>query len=186
MVNDALRYNNPELRVLVKERLKCDPTKPSGLVWKLPVNNGRMKVGQMAGALDVTCGVYYISINNKRYKAHNLVLILHDVIFGEGQTGDHIDGNKLNNSIDNLHLVNQKKQIYRNRHRNKILYTYTSWDKVLEKYKSSYCDPSTWEFFFVGYFVDAYDAHTAACDHMQQHNPQIPCKRQPPFSLSQP
>ena len=58
--------------------------------------------------------------------------------------------------------------------------------KVLEKYKSSYCDPSTWEFFFVGYFADAYDAHTAACDHMQQHNPQIPCKRQPPFSLSQP
>lgn len=186
MVNDALLYNNPELRVLVKERLKCDPTKPSGLVWKLCVGNGKVKVGQMAGSLDVTCGIYRISINNKLYKAHNIVLILHDVIFKENETGGHIDGNKLNNSIDNLHLVNHKEQIYKNRHHNTILYPYTSWDKVMRRYKSSYCDPSTWEFFFVGYFVDAYDAHTAACDHMQQHNPEIPCKRQPPFSPSQP
>jgi hypothetical protein len=185
MVNDALLYNNPELRVLVKERLKYDPTKSSGLVWKLCVGNGKVKVGQMAGGLDVTCGIYRLSINNKLYKAHNIVLILHDVTFKEGETGGHIDGNKLNNSIDNLQLVNQKKQIYNNRHRNKIMYNYTSWDKTIEKYKASYFDPVTWEFFLVGYFVDAYDAHKAACVHMQQHNPQLPCKNQP-FLLSQP
>ena len=53
-------------------------------------------------------GYLYISIHNKKYKAHRLAWLWYYGKFPKGQL-DHIDHNKLNNSIDNLREMSNQE-----------------------------------------------------------------------------
>ena len=71
------------------------------LYWKKrPHNRGvRAIVGEKAGYIDAK-GYQSIQILGKAYKTHRLVFMMFNGYFP--QTVDHIDGDKLNNRIENL------------------------------------------------------------------------------------
>ena len=85
------------------------------LIYK--TNRGRLaKVGQRAGASDEKLGYIRVRLNSKNYLLHRLVFMYHhgfvsDVI-------DHINGNTLDNRIENLRVAT-KQQNCLNRETNK-------------------------------------------------------------------
>ena len=70
------------------------------LIWKVP--RQKINIGDIAGYVSGN-GYRYIGINKKRYLAHRLIWIYHNKSC-DAQI-DHIDGNRLNNSIKNLRLA---------------------------------------------------------------------------------
>ena len=73
------------------------------LIWKIRPAY-RLKIGDIAGSLYggryYTVSVYYI-----RYKLHRLVWIYHNGDVPNGMIVDHVDGNSINNRIENLRLA---------------------------------------------------------------------------------
>jgi hypothetical protein len=65
----------------------------------------------------ITCGYYKIrlSVNSKvfDFMVHNLVFSLFatEATIPQGYVIDHIDGNKLNNEINNLRCISQKENV---------------------------------------------------------------------------
>jgi hypothetical protein len=85
---------------------------PSGIVWKVPrkysnkLNYGR--VGKQAGNLRDFNGrqqYYVVSIFGKSFFTHRIAYLLYHGNVDPENDIDHIDGNSLNNSIDNLREV---------------------------------------------------------------------------------
>ena len=73
-------------------------------------NRTNSPVNSVAGFIDNSVGYRKIKIKSVRYYAHRLVWLYH---FGKWPSDqiDHIDGDKLNNKIDNLRVVtNQENQ----------------------------------------------------------------------------
>lgn len=71
------------------------------LYWK--VSKARcIKIGDLAGCVNNT-GYRHVKINGKSYLAHRLIFLYHHGFLPKFL--DHIDGNKPNNSIDNLREV---------------------------------------------------------------------------------
>jgi hypothetical protein len=79
------------------------------LFWKQPTGR-RISVGQIAGR--DSNGYRMIGLFGKAYMAHRLIFMFHHGYFP--QEVDHIDGNKINNRIENLraatHSENLKNQ----------------------------------------------------------------------------
>ena len=93
-----------------------DETSKSKLKWK--VNRGsHVKVGDDAGYCG--CNEYYdVKLNNKCYKVHRIIWCLFYGEIPENMEIDHINGNRLDNSINNLRTVTHKEN-----QRNKKLYS---------------------------------------------------------------
>jgi hypothetical protein len=71
--------------------------KDGELYWA--VDRRRIKAGSIAGTINST-GRKHVSINGKLYKVHRVIYAMH---YGETPDFiDHIDGNPLNNRIENL------------------------------------------------------------------------------------
>ena len=68
------------------------------LYWKQALST-RVKVGNKAGSIQ-TGGYIGISVLGRKYGAHKLVYLLHHKTLPKFV--DHIDGNRLNNRIENL------------------------------------------------------------------------------------
>jgi hypothetical protein len=67
------------------------------LLWS--VQRGRIKAGDEAGAI-IPNGRLYVQVDEKKHLVHRVIWFLH---YGEcPQFLDHIDGNPLNNRIENL------------------------------------------------------------------------------------
>jgi hypothetical protein len=66
------------------------------LYWK--VNKGKVRLGQKAGTLNNN--YYRVQINGKQYRNHRIIFLMHHGFFSVQV--DHIDGNTLNNCIENL------------------------------------------------------------------------------------
>lgn len=90
--------------MLFKEYLKYNSDN-GNFTWIKPTSK-RVCIGTKAGTLDKD-GYCVIKFNYKLYRAHRLAwFYMYDV--WPSQQIDHIDGNKLNNSITNLRDVNSQ------------------------------------------------------------------------------
>ena len=90
------------------------------LKWKIP--HGNKKCGADAGGPHST-GYLVVSINNRQYQVHRILYQLyHQCDLYETELIDHIDGNKMNNNMNNLRVVN----ISQNKMNSKMYITNTS------------------------------------------------------------
>ena len=97
-------------------------------------------------------------INRRCYKVHHLIWIMHYGDIPKDKVIDHIDGNGLNNNIDNLRLVTQadntkNARLYKN---NKSGYQGVSWYKNRDMWRVSIGNNGTQE--TIGYFEDLNEA----------------------------
>lgn len=87
------------------------------LIWRAkPAKTSPIKVGSEAGTL-MNDGYIRTQISKKYYAIHRLVFLLHNGILPKYV--DHIDGNKLNNNIENLREATatqnaQNRKIHKN------------------------------------------------------------------------
>jgi len=71
--------------------------KNGNLFWKIKPAQ-RVKIGDIAGS--ISAGYKQVYINSKPYKLHRIIFVMHYGIAPDQI--DHIDGNPLNNKIENL------------------------------------------------------------------------------------
>lgn len=133
---------------MTKEILKYDPTSKSGLRW-LVTRCGQAKAGSEVGYIrEGRSGhkCWNATVNGKMTQVHRLVYELyHGLVLDESMQIDHIDGNALNNDIDNLRavpmIVNMRnKRMYDN---NKSGQVGVYWRHQNESYHSYYACPIT-------------------------------------------
>jgi len=94
---------------------KLDPKSPSGLAWNREVSVGRthssvlFKCGDPVGSISLNKKLkpvaWVVKINKLRYFIHRVIWSMNYGHTPSEIIVDHIDGNGLNNSIDNLRLV---------------------------------------------------------------------------------
>jgi hypothetical protein len=82
-----------------KEAQECFDYKDGILYWKFRAAN-RIKVGSPAGSIDPSTGYHKTYVYGKFYKTHRVIFLYHHGYLPEFV--DHIDGDKINNKIDNL------------------------------------------------------------------------------------
>jgi len=100
------------------EHFYLDDTSPSGLRWKREVRCGntntvvRCDVGDVAGSHFVhpsgKSNYWMTNVDGNHYVIHRIIWVM---VYGKIDAKlviDHIDGNNLNNSIDNMRVVSQK------------------------------------------------------------------------------
>jgi hypothetical protein len=125
--------------------------------WR--VSKGGVKAGALAGDVDHK-GYHRIMIDRKTYATHRLVFLYVTGEFPAEQV-DHIDGNPINNRIENLRQATnaQNRRNVRISKSNKSGYKGVCWNKrsakwvaVIKKDKQHH---------FLGYFNDVIDAHNA-------------------------
>lgn len=137
-----------------------DYSEDGNLFWKLP-KQGRQLHRPVGCKSETRDGKIYLlaMIDGKLYKVHRLIFMWHHGFFPENI--DHIDGNSLNNRIENLRAVSPKdnsrnKSISKN---NTSGYKGVSWDKRKEKWAASIMVNR--KHIFLGYHDDPAVAHEA-------------------------
>jgi HNH endonuclease/AP2 domain len=145
--NDLLNVSKPvHVNVLpTKEELDkilyYDENVESCLRW-ISGNKRNTKDGSIAGNLSKSSGYWSVNINNKLYRCHRIVAVLHGLDVTQDKVVDHIDTNKSNNKIDNLRVVTQSENS-RNRNvivKDKELPVGVSFDSVMNRFVASVTD----------------------------------------------
>ena len=142
--------NEEELKEILQYR-------NGNLYWKIS-NSNRVKIKNEAGGSGNN-GYKRIGINNKRYYTHQLIFLYHYGYIPDEI--DHIDGNPLNNKIENLRAV-IRSQNGMNRKSNKnstSKYKGVSWRKNNNKW-ISYIKFNNKQI-YLGLFINEIDAAKA-------------------------
>jgi hypothetical protein len=121
----------------LKKLLSYDP-ETGVFTWRVPRQN--IRVGAEAGSVNTKrCGKKYreIQLFGKLYLAHRLAWLY---VYGEFPPDeiDHIDGNGLNNKLDNLRAVTcaENNKNLRMNKRNTSGYPGVSWKKAAQKWEA--------------------------------------------------
>jgi hypothetical protein len=98
------------IETYIKDFVEYSADAPTGLVWAKDIIRGKGSIfkrkGDVAGNLIERHGYYFVQICNVKYRCHRLVYWL---ITGEDvEVVDHLDGNPLNNKIENLRGCNRE------------------------------------------------------------------------------
>ena len=123
------------------------------LIWKKTQYSN--KLGKFAGGIDCA-GYLKITILKKQYYAHRLIFFWHKGYFPKEI--DHIDGNKLNNKIENLRETtsSQNKANIKIRKNNSSGYKGVTFHKRDKKWQS--CIGSKYQIIYLGSFDNVIDA----------------------------
>ena len=118
----------------LKEFLDYNPD--TGIITWKKARRG-IRVGQVAGGSDLL-GYFVILFNYKQYKAHRLAYYMYHGIDPLEKLVDHIDGNPLNNKIDNLRLAtNEENQRNRSISKNNTSGTTgVTWIKECQRWRA--------------------------------------------------
>ena len=84
-------------------------------------------------------GYAMVCLSGKKYYTHQLVAItfLNHIPDGTNKVVvDHIDENKLNNKLDNLRLITNRENVYRNRTNCTSQYKGVNWNKAMGKWRA--------------------------------------------------
>lgn len=125
------------------------------------VADRRVSLGKLAGSVS-SAGYLIVKLNRKAYRAHRLAWFL---VHGEWPQGeiDHIDGDRLNNRLQNLRVVDRsgnsqnRRGAQSNNHSCGLLGV--SWNKQHEKWQARLMANKVRH--HVGYFSDPNEAHAA-------------------------
>jgi len=92
--------------------ISLSPTSPSGLVWSKsrvradgrPISGA--SAGKECGSID-TKGYWMLKFEGRKYRVHNIIFRIHNdfIKIPKGYVIDHLDGNTLNNHIENLRMI---------------------------------------------------------------------------------
>lgn len=89
---------------LWEDYFSISETSPSGLVWKVDRNNGKIFQNSPAGYIS-SSGHWKVELKGKSIQVHRIVYALENRTIPDDMVVDHIDQNPENNSIENLRLV---------------------------------------------------------------------------------
>lgn len=105
------------------------------LYWKNPTAT-KIKKGTVAGRLSKR-GYWDININYKKYKNHRVIFLFHHGYLPP--IVDHIDGNPLNNKIENLRPATHNENLHNAKlsTRNTSGVKGVSWDKRENKWRAT-------------------------------------------------
>lgn len=137
--------------ILLQETLKTLFFYENGdFYWKVKPTK-RYAIGMKAGTLSKR-GCLHISFDGKVYKAHRLIFLYHHGYLPAEI--DHIDGNPLNNRIENLRPASRSENLRNTKKRvdNKSGYKGICWDKRSEKWRTV-CSVNKKQY-SAGYFKD--------------------------------
>jgi hypothetical protein len=141
------------------------------------ISNGRGSQVFMEGRIrkiHVTTTGYYI-VNLKKFgvqvskKVHQLVAIafLGHIPCGHRVVVDHIDGNPLNNYVENLQLISNRENTSRSKKKGTSKFTGVSWVKSRNKWQVSIYLNNKRE--FLGNFKDELEAHETYQNRLSEH-----------------
>ena len=120
---------------LTKEELHEMFEYRDGKLYNKINRGGGASIGKEAGGLNTTpkSNNKYsrISINYRTYRVHRLIWIMFNGYISKDYEIDHIDGDKLNNKIENLRLVTQQENSFNN-----TLVRGYSWHKASNKWRA--------------------------------------------------
>lgn len=114
LINTATKNKTIEISADVLQMFEYNPASPTGLVWKVDRvgTNGRVyyKKGSVAGRTHPTSDLkglrYILIVDGQQYLLHRVVYALFNKL-DPTKVIDHIDGNSLNNKIENLRQITQ-------------------------------------------------------------------------------
>lgn len=132
------------------------------LSWRVARSNF-IKVGDIAGTTSDTCKYKQVSIDGRRYLVHHLVWLLH---YGKlpSKEIDHINGNRLDNRVENLREVtrsenNQNRDLANNSSNRTSKYLGVSWNSQKSKYRATIT--INYKQYHLGHFDTEEEAHGA-------------------------
>ena len=110
-----------------------------GNLYRKKTNTNRVKVGSEAGCVNMNQYVQ-VSFKGKFYYIHRFIWAWHGKSLEPNEEIDHIDGNSLNNRIENLRAVSRKQNQENTksaRKDSKSRIKGVCWDKSMKKWKAN-------------------------------------------------
>jgi hypothetical protein len=146
-------------REQLHELLRYDPV-TGDFYWRVQTNP-RALVGMKAGANSISQGYRHINMNKKQYKAHNLVWFYFHGVFPTNVI-DHINGNRLDNRIENLRDVTRQQNswnLQKAKRNSKSGYLGVDWKPERNKWRAQIRVGGKKK--LIGYFATAEEASVA-------------------------
>jgi hypothetical protein len=110
------------------------------------------EIGAVAGCIHKGTGYIHIKIKAKAFKAHRLIFLYHNGYLPD--LIDHIDGNKLNNRIENLREASKQENCQNQKVRltNSSGVKGVSWHQINKKWKVALC--KNYKSYYFGTYED--------------------------------